>query len=238
MRIRRFRHFPRGGITVSDLRMIDADGHVLEQLAAAARGVRRVPGPAQWRHPDDRGRPGARRGVACRAHVPAAGRFAARPAPRGHGRRRHRHRGALPDHARARVGAGGRRRAHDGPGVQPLAARVLLGDPDAPHRRRARRAAGPGPRGQGDGALRQRPGLQGGDDPARAVHREQEAERPGLRPVLGRRRAARLPDRRPPVLVRRHAVERRDPARAAGRLRSAVATRASRSARASGTRST
>ena len=50
------------------------------------------------------------------------------------------------------------------------------------------------------------------------VHREQEAERPGLRPVLGRRRAARLPDRRPPVLVRRHAVERRDPPRAAGRL--------------------
>ena len=34
-------------------------------------------------------------------------------------------------------------------------------------------------------------------------------QRPGVRPVLGRRGGARLPDRRAPVLVRRHAVERR-----------------------------
>ena len=56
-------------------------------------------------------------------------------------------------------------------------------------------APGSGAGRQGDGALRQRAGLQGGDDPPRSLHREQEAQRPDLRPVLGRRRPARLPGR-------------------------------------------
>ena len=127
------------GITVSDLRMIDADGHVLEQLQLPPEVFGAFLARLSGGSPIDRGRPGADGGVACRAHVPAARRIAARPAPRRHGRRRHRHRGAVPDHARARVGARGRRDAHDGARVQPLAARVLLREPGAPHRRRSRR---------------------------------------------------------------------------------------------------
>ena len=218
--------------------MIDADGHVLEQLELPPEvQTAFFDADARW-HDTGGGGPGADRGVARRAHVRTTGRVAARSPARGHGRRRDRHRGALPDDARAGVGARRRHVPHDGPGVQPLAARVLLRRSGAPHRRRPRARCRTRARGQGDGALRAGARLQGGDDPARAVHRQQEAERPGVRPVLGRRRAARLPDRRPPLLVRRHAVERRDPPRPPGRRRRAAATRVSRCARVSGTRST
>ena len=82
------------------LRMIDADGHVLEQLqlpqeilgAFMARIVGEVPPADEDPAPDG--------GVSRRADVPA-GRYPTGSPPRGHGRRRDRHRGAVPDDCRA-----------------------------------------------------------------------------------------------------------------------------------------
>ena len=97
---------PKGeAVTSTDgMRMIDADGHVLEQLqlpqeildAFMARIVGEVPPADEDPAPDG--------GVSCRADEPA-GRYPTGSPPRGHGRRRHRHRRAVPDVAGPDVGA-------------------------------------------------------------------------------------------------------------------------------------
>ena len=115
--------------------------------------------------------------------------------PRRHGRRRHRRRRAVPDDD-----------AHVGRGRRRLRRRVVVpynhwlpdycsAAPDRLYRRRLVPLQDPDAAVTEMRAARRAARLQGGDDPPGAVPREQEAQRPRLRPVLGRGRGARLPDR-------------------------------------------
>ena len=158
-------------------RMIDADGHVCErldlppdvlsaffsQLLGDAEVSTTDPAPEEASHAEVMNRPGAYEPGPRLVDMDADGIDVAVLYPTAPGLQ------WVPD-----PGAD----AHDGAGVQPLVARVLRGRPRAPLRRRPRRAPGSRARRQRDGAVRAGSRVQGRDDPSRALHRQQEAERP------------------------------------------------------------
>ena len=215
--------------------VIDSDGHVVEpdtvwkeyaepefreqldragRWRAGARDQARVPGRANPRRCRDRRADdeswaddigGETWDEESRTKMGRPGGYDPHARLRRHGRRRHRRRGALPDR---RCSRGSRKPTLFGAACRAYnnwlrdycsAAPTRLygvGAGAAPGRRR---------RDRRDATLRRAARVQGRHDPAGGVPRRQEAEPPRLRPVLARRRRARLPDRHPPVAAPRHA---------------------------------